>query len=213
MKRTVPVLGLALVVACGPSPLEQASEARGGIAPGFTALTGPSLAPPADEVSLRLTGAHEVDTTVVGAPGDTVVVLDLEPGDYELSMEGRVAPFIVWKSGPQRVVVLPGTLSEPTVSPFAFEVTGLATTSTLPLTGGAPLDLAWTGVLSAPEYRIAWSATMDFGTIIDDTVVAQTQASVDLGAPGTYFVRVLPLDSVGGEGFPVVLSDTVEVQN
>ena len=87
------------------------------------------------------------------------------------------------------------------------------TSSTLPLTGGAPLDLAWTGLAAAPEYQISWSASADFGTIIRDTVVGETQASVDLGPAGTYFVRVSPLDSVGGVGFPVVLPDSVEVQN
>ena len=213
MKRSAPLLVIALLSACGPTPVERGPDESGGIAPRFTTAPGPSLAPPADGVSLRLVGEHGLDTTVVGVPRDTVVIRDLEPGAYALDMEGQAGPFIVWKSGPQTVVVLPGTLSEPTVSPYAFEVADLATSSTLPLTGGAPLELSWTGLLAAPEYRIAWSTTVDFGTILRDTVVTERQASVDLGSPGTYFVRVAPLDSAGGLGFPVVLPDTVEVQN
>lgn len=215
MTRTTLFGALLVFAACGPTPVDQGVDDSGAIAPIFTAISGPSLAPPADEVELRLTGAgeNETDTTIVGLPGDTIVIVDLAPGEYQLAMNGRLDPFIVWKSGPQRVVVLPGTLSEPTISPFAFEVADVATTSTLPLTGGAPLELTWTELLAAAEYRVAWSTTIDFGTILRDTVVAGSPASVDLGPAGTYFVRVLPVDSVGTAGFPVLLPDTVEVQN
>jgi hypothetical protein len=150
MTRTTIFAGILILAACGPTPVDQTVQERGAIAPSFTAVSGPSLAPPADEVELRLIGSGEndTDTMVVGLPGDTVVIVDLDPGEYQLSIDGRLDPFIVWKSGPQRVIVLPGTLSEPTISPFAFEVTNFATTSTLPLTGGALLELTWTELLA-----------------------------------------------------------------
>jgi hypothetical protein len=205
------VLAPVAVAACGPTPVERDADAVGSIAPQVTAVA-PSLAPAAEEIELRVTG-EDLDTTISGAPGDTVVVRDLPAGEYALSLVGHLDPWIVWKSGPQRVIVLPGTVSEPVVSPFAFEVSELETTSTLPLTGGASLDLAWTGLAAASEYRVAWAAVADFGTIVADTVVAGSPASVTLGPPGTYFVRVSPVDSAGLSGYPVTLADTVEVQN
>jgi hypothetical protein len=213
MNRTQPffaaVLGLA-VAACGPSPVDQGANPAGSLSLRFAALSGPSLAPPADEVVLELTGVH--DTTVVGFPGDTVQILDLEVGEYQLKVQGYVDPFIVWTANRQ-VVVLPGTLSEPTIEPIPFEVSDLSTTSTLPLTGGAALDLMWTGVASAPDYRVAWSTAVDFAVIIRDTVVVGTSASIELGAAGTYYVRVSPRDSTGVLGYPAVLPDPVDVTN
>lgn len=213
MNRTQPffaaLLGLA-IAACGPSPVDQGASPTGSLALRFAALSAPSLAPPADEVVLELTGVH--DTTVVGSPGDTVQILDLEPGEYQLKVQGYVDPFIVWTAS-RRVNVLPGTLSEPTIEPVPFEVSGLSTTSTLPLTGGALLDLTWTGVASAPDYRVAWSTGNDFAVILRDTIIVGTSASIDLGAVGTYYVRVDPRDSTGASGFPVVLPDSVDVAN
>lgn len=208
--RWVAMLSVLAFAACGPSPVDQGANPTGALALRFAALSGPSLAPPADEIILELTGVH--DTTVVGLPGDTVEILDLEPGEYQLKVQGLVDPFIVWTSR-QRVVVLPGTLSEPTIEPVPFEVRDLTTTSALPLTGGAPLDLTWTAVPSAPDYRIAWAAGVDFAVIIRDTIVEATSASIDLGGSGTYYVRVSPRDSTGASGFPVALPDSVDVTN
>ena len=203
------LVGLA-VAACGPSPVEQGANPTGALALQFAPLSGPSLAPPADEIVLELTGLH--DTTIVGLPGDTVQIVDLEPGEYQLKVQGLLDPFIVW-SASRRVVVLPGTLSEPMIEPVPFEVSDFATTSTPPLTGGASLDLTWTGVATAQDYRIAWFSRADFVVLLGDTVVTGTSASVDLGVTGTYYVRVAPRDSTGMLGFPVALPDSVDVTN
>jgi hypothetical protein len=209
-RRWVAVMSALALAACGPSPVDQGANPTGALALRFAVLSGPSLAPPADEISLELTGVH--DTTVVGLPGDTVEILDLESGEYQLKVQGLLDPFIVWTSR-QRVVVLPGTLSEPLIEPVPFEVREFTTTSSPPLTGGAPLDLTWTAVPSAPDYRIAWAAGADFALIIRDTIVTGTSASVDLGVNGTYYVRVSPRDSTGVSGFPVALTDSVDVAN
>ena len=94
MTRTTIFAGILLLAACGPTPVDQGIDESGAIAPSFTAVSGPSLAPPADEVELRLTGSgeNETDTTIIGLPGDSVVIVDLDPGEYQLSMNGRLDP-------------------------------------------------------------------------------------------------------------------------
>jgi hypothetical protein len=221
VRRVVIAASVVLAaVACEATPFETAEDdSKASLSIRFAPPSRPSAAPPAELVEVHLTGPADtasteepVDTTIAGAPGDTILFGDLRPGQYALRLEGFTDVFLVWTSR-QQVIVLPGTLSEPVVEPIPFEVDSVIVTSSLPLVGGAPLELTWSPVASALDYQIAWSTSDDFGVIIRDTVTTATAATIDMGPVGFYYVWVAPRDSTGQIGYPVRYPDSIEVAN
>lgn len=218
-------LGAALLVAVVVAACD--SSITGGVpADGMASLTvlfappsGPATAPPAQSVTVTFrdtVAAEGLDTTLVAAPGDTLRLEEIPPGDYQLAMEATTtstAPagtYVVWTSR-QRVVLLPGSIGEPVVTPDPFEVSGFATSSTPPLTVGEALDLSWNAVPRAAEYRISWR--IDPSGPVTDTVTTGTSIAVVLGGAGTYTVTIAPRTAGEADGWPVDLSSTVVVTN
>lgn len=87
----------------------------------FAPASGPSTAPAAQAVTVTLrdtVSAEGFDTTLVAAPGDTIVLEEILAGDYQLAMEATTTvstpagTYVVWTSQ-QRVVLLPGSIVEP----------------------------------------------------------------------------------------------------
>jgi hypothetical protein len=198
VRRVVIAASVVLAaVACEATPFETAEDdSKASLSIRFAPPSRPSAAPPAELVEVHLTGPADtasteepVDTTIAGAPGDTILFGDLRPGQYALR------------------------LSEPVVEPIPFEVDSVIVTSSLPLVGGAPLELTWSPVASALDYQIAWSTSDDFGVFIRDTVTTDTAVTLDLGPVGFYYVRVAPRDSTGQIGYPVRYPDSIEVAN
>jgi len=227
MRGFVTVFAVALTLAaCERSPVDSVpGDSAAAMSILFTAPARPAAAPPAERITVWLAGPEEsesteeqVDTTLVGLPGDTVFFDDLRPGSYVLRMEGTVSlggivdPFIAWTTL-DSVVVLPGIVTPVEAQPVSFEVDSVSTSSALPLPQGTPLELTWAPVPTAETYRIGWARSFDYGLIVQDTVTTGTSIAVDLGDPGVYYVFVAPRDTDGRLGYPVALPDSVEVVN
>jgi hypothetical protein len=185
----------------------------------FAPPSRPSAAPAAQLVAVSFTDTvyqGGFDTTLVASPGDTLRFEEIPPGDYQLAMEASTAvtapagTYVVWTSS-QRVILLPGSVGEPVVTPDPFEVSGFSTSSTLPLTVGDPLNLSWTAVPRAADYRVSWRVGPSGP--VSDTVTTGTSIAVVLGDAGTYTVTIAPRTEGGADGWPVDLATTVEVTN
>jgi hypothetical protein len=214
------LLAVASFVGCESSITGSApAEGMASMTVLFAPPSGPSAAPAAQSVTVAFTDTvYEggFDTTIVASPGDTIRLEEIPPGDYQLAMEASTtvaAPagtWVVWTSQ-QRVVLLPGSIGEPVVTPDPFEVSDFATSSTLPLTVGDPLELSWTAVPRAADYRVSWRLG-DSGPVTD-TVTTGTSIAVVLGDAGTYTVTIAPRTEGGADGWPADLADAVVVTN
>ncbi|KPJ75916.1 MAG: hypothetical protein AMS19_13510, partial [Gemmatimonas sp. SG8_23] len=177
MRGFVAVLAVVLTLtACERSPVDSVpGDSVAAMSILFTAPARPAAAPPAERITVWLAGPEEsesteeqVDTTLVGLPGDTVFFDDLRPGSYVLRMEGTVSlggivdPFIAWTTL-DSVVVLLGIVTHVEAQPVSFEVDSVSTSSALPLPQGTPLELTWAPVPTAETYRIGWARSFDYG--------------------------------------------------
>ena len=153
-------------------------------------LTVSSAAP--DRYRIHLEGPSPA--TVIGSPGETVVLEQLTPGSYSVALEGLVGSAVETYGEQNGVSVISGQNASVTVQLQSF-VPELLTLPTFVKQGGQ-LDVRFTAVSGATQYLVEWDDDPDFGSPASSQT-SNTNVSVTIDAAGIYFVRVRAENCLG----------------
>ncbi len=120
-----------------------------------------------------------------GQSGDSVIFDNLEPGSYDVIVEGLTGGEVEYFGNRAGVSVTAGNVSRVTISNY-----GLFTTQPNVLTSpttDVQFDVSFSGVAGATGYVVEWGT----GTTYANTFAATgTSARISVDDPGTYNVRV-----------------------
>lgn len=118
---------------------------------------------------------------------------------------------MVWFSETS-VNVSAGAQARASVAQQAFELTQAPTSpSPTTLIQGDAIQVTWGTLNSAASYLVEWSTDATFASGVQSVETSASLASVPLGTPGIYTVRVSPMDASDRRGAPRSVASTFTV--
>jgi hypothetical protein len=149
---------------------------------------------PIDRANIYLQGPEE--RALAALPGEEVRIDDLDPGSYQVAVEGLAGAEVVWFDEIS-AVINPGETARRSITARSFSPADVMVDDT----GGSTV-VSWTPVQGAREYRVEVSGLPGTEGFVEQGRTVQN--SLDLGdlGPGSYLYRVLAVNRFGSVGEP-----------